>query len=288
MTSVGGLGSVQLGARPGDKPNTRDLFATVLFGYELGPRGLSATPPRAGAVYADSVLKAKGVHVGDTLLLGPRRSPVAVLGFVSDTQYSGQVSLRGSLDTWRTVSTANRPGLSDGDSVQALIVETGRADPGTVATAIDRSTDGATTTLTLTQATEELPGVSQQRATFTQIIGVTLLVALVVVALFLALITVERTAQYGILKAIGASSATLFAGVVAQAVAFTLLAAVIGVAGTLIFASVIPPGSIPFKATPTRLAGSVGLLLFASVFGCAFSLRRVLRIDPASAIGTST
>lgn len=288
VTSVGGLGSVQLGARPGDKPNTRDLFATVLFGYELAPRGLPATPPRQGAVYADSALKSKGVHVGDTLLLGPKRSKVTVLGFVSDTEYSGQGSLWGSLETWRTISSANRPGLSDRDSVQALIVETGRSDARTVGTGIDRATDGTTKTLTLTQATEELPGVAQQRATFTQIIGVTVLVALVVVALFFALITVERTAQYGILKAIGASSSILFAGVVAQAVTVTLLAAVIGVAGTLVFASVIPPGSIPFQATPTRLAGSVGLMLFASVFGCAFSLRRVLRIDPASAIGTSS
>lgn len=285
VESVGGLGSVQLGARPGDEPNTRQPFATILFGYELAPRGLPTTPPREGTVYADAVLKAEGVRVGDTLLLGPRRSPVTILGFVSDTQYAGQASLWGSLATWRSVSAENRPGLVGGDSVQALVVKTGRSDARDVAAAIDRSTGGATTALTLTQATEELPGVAQQRATFTQIIGVTVLVALVVVALFFALITVERTAQYGILKAIGASGTTLFTGVVVQAVVVTLFAAAIGVVGTLVFAAAIPPGSIPFQATPTRLVGSVVLMLVASVLGCAFSLRRVLRIDPASAIG---
>jgi putative ABC transport system permease protein len=40
--------------------------------------------------------------------------------------------------------------------------------------------------------------------------------------------------------------------------------------------------------TPGRLALSVVLLLVAAVLGCAFSLRRVLRIDPASAIGTTS
>ncbi|HET8929725.1 MAG TPA: ABC transporter permease [Acidimicrobiales bacterium] len=286
VQAVGGLGSIQLGARPGDDPKSRDPFATVLFGYELAPRGLPATPPAQGSVYADDVLAGDGVAVGDTLLLGPQRSPVKVRGFVTDTRYAGQASLWGSLATWRAVTTENRPGQTPGDTVQALIVETGASPPATVAQTIDEATDGRTTTLTVTRATQELPGVAQQTATFNQIIGVTVLVALVVVALFFALITVERTAQYGLLKAIGASGFTLFGGLIAQAIAVTLVAAAIGVGAAVVFAAVLPPGAIPFQATPARLAGNVGLMLLASVFGCAFSLRRVLRIDPASAIGS--
>ena len=34
-----------------------------------------------------------------------------------------------------------------------------------------------------------------------------------------------------------------------------------------------------------RIAGSVGLLLAAAIAGSVFSLRTVLRIDPAKAIG---
>jgi putative ABC transport system permease protein len=51
---------------------------------------------------------------------------------------------------------------------------------------------------------------------------------------------------------------------------------------------VIPPGSIPLLVTPGRIVVSVLLLLVAAVLGCTFSLRRVLRIDPASAIGTTS
>lgn len=288
VEAVGGLGSIQLGARKGDEPQSRDLLATVLFGYELAPRGLPATPPATGTVIADSALRTEGIDVGDTLLLGPRRFPVTVVGFVDDTRYAGQDSLWGSLGTWRAVTAANRPGQAGGDTVQAFVVQTGRASPKQVAAAIDQATDDVTTTLTLAAATDALPGVAQQTATFNQIIGVTVLVALVVVALFFALITVERTALYGILKAIGASGWTLFVGVVTQAVVVTLLASAIGAAGTLAFDAAIPPGAIPFDATAGRLFTSVGLLLFASIAGCAFSLRRVLRIDPASAIGTTS
>lgn len=287
--AVGGLGSAQLGGRIDDE-DARELVSTVLFGYELAPEGLPETPPEAGAVVADNSLEADGVEEGSTLYLGPARSPVEVVGFTSDTRYSGQGSLWGSLETWREVVGANRPGEAVGDDVvQALVVRTAEgSDAGEVAAAVDRATDDATATLTLAAATEALPGVSQQRATFNQIIGVTVVIAVVVVALFFALVTVERTALYGILKALGASGRTLFAGVVAQAVVVTLIASTVGGAAALALDAVIPPGNIPFEVTPGRLIGSVVLLLVSAVVGCAFSLRRVLRIDPASAIGTAT
>ncbi|CAA9256884.1 MAG: hypothetical protein AVDCRST_MAG50-2652 [uncultured Acidimicrobiales bacterium] len=285
VEAIGGLGSLQVGARLGEDPGSRELVGTVLFGYELAPRGLPAEPPPTGEVVADSSLRSEGVSVGDTVLLGPQRSPLRVTGFVDDTRYSGQVSLWGSLDTWRAVTAANRPGQSPGDTVQALVVRTDGA-PAAVAAAIDAGS-GSTATLTLAAATEALPGVAQQRSTFNQIIGVTALVALVVVALFFALITVERTALYGILKAVGASGATLFAGVVTQALVVTGLAATIGVAGSLALDAVLPAGAIPFEVTPSRLITSVVLMLVAAIAGCAFSLRRVLRVEPASAIGTA-
>lgn len=286
VTEVGGLGSVQLGGRFEGEPDSKELVATVVFGYELAPRGLPETPPEQGTVVADASLEADGVTEGTMLLLGPARSPVQVVGFVDDTRYAGQGSLWGSLATWRDVAGANRPGEAVGDDVvQALVVRTD--GEGDVPAVIDEATGGATESLTVAGAIEALPGVSEQRATFNQIIGVTVVIALLVVALFFALITVERTALYGILKAVGASGATLFAGVVTQAVVVTLIASGIGAGAALALDVAIPPGSIPFEATTGRLLTSVALLLVAAVAGCAFSLRRVLRIDPASAIGTA-
>jgi putative ABC transport system permease protein len=116
---------------------------------------------------------------------------------------------------------------------------------------------------------------------------VTIVIAVVVVALFFALLTVERAGLYGVLKAIGAGSGTLFAGVLAQAVVVTLIAAAIGIVVSLAVGLAIPPGTVPFELSPTRIATSVAYLLAAAVVGCVFSLRRVLRIDPASAIGGS-
>ena len=52
--------------------------------------------------------------------------------------------------------------------------------------------------------------------------------------------------------------------------------------------AVIPPGSVPYQLSASRIVTSVVLLLFAAIVGSAFSLRRILKIDPASAIGSTT
>lgn len=241
----------------------RDLVPVVLFGYELAPKGLPATPPGPGEAYADASLRAEGIKQGTVVRLGPERTPIKVVGFVKDTQYSGQGTLWGSLDSWRTVLNANRPaGRVDPDVTQALVVNGDGAD---LASAIDQSTGGATTSRTIPEAIDALPGVSQQQRVFNQIIAVTVIIAIIVVALFFALITIERTALYGVLKA--------------------LVASLIGATAALLLDAVIPAGGVPFVATLGRILSSVAFLLLAAAVGCAFSLRRALRIDPATAIG---
>ena len=67
-----------------------------------------------------------------------------------------------------------------------------------------------------------------------------------------------------------------------------LLAPALTAAAAVALASVIPPGTLPFVVTGQRILTSVVLMVVAAMVGCAFSLRRVLRIDPAAAIGTAS
>jgi putative ABC transport system permease protein len=59
----------------------------------------------------------------------------------------------------------------------------------------------------------------------------------------------------------------------------------VGAGIALVLDAAIPPGTIPYTLLPGRVLSSALFLLLAAIFGCVFSLRRVLRIDPASAIG---
>ncbi len=282
VDEVGGLGVVQLGARvPGNGP--RDLANVGVWGYELAPDGVPA-PPAPGEAWADEVLKADGVEIGDELLVGPSRSPLVVIGWVDDTSFNGQGGLWTEVDTWRQVLAENRPDAVLAEGVfQALVVRS--SDGDAVVGLINADVGEEVQALTIPDAIDAIPGVTEQQATFNQILGVTVIIALVVISLFFALLTVERTGLYGVLKAIGARSRTIFLGLVTQAVLLTLVAAFVAGVVVIVLDLLIPPGSIPLFISPGRILTSTVLLLIAAIIGSAFSLRRVLRIDPASALG---
>jgi putative ABC transport system permease protein len=286
VSETGGLGVVLLGARvPGAGP--RDLASVALWGYEIAPAGVPEQLPLDGQAFADEILQADGVELGDTLLLGPARAEITVVGWVADTAYNGSGGLWANLDTWHAVLGQNRPEAALAEDVQQALVVRGDADVETdeLVTALDRELGDRGFALTIDDAVNAIPGVEEQRGTFNQILGVTVVIALVVVALFFALITVERTGLYGVLKAIGARSGTIFLGLVTQAVAVTLIAAAVAGALVVVLDLLIPPGSIPLSISVGRIVTSVVLMLVAAIVGSAFSLRRVLRIDPASALG---
>jgi putative ABC transport system permease protein len=280
VTEVGGLGFTLLGAKV---PGKADLADVAVAGYEIPPKGVPA-PQADGKGVADDRLKDFGAKVGDTILVGPAGSPIVITGFVHDTGYLLQSTVWVNLPTWRAVQNANRPDSAVRDDVvQALVVK----GSGDLPTAIDAATSGATKTLTNDQAVLSLPGVKQQRDTFNQIIYTTMAVVLAVVGLFFSLLTLERLGLYGVLKAIGASSRRLFMGVLVQAIVIALIAFIIGSALAMIAAALLP-ASVPLQLVPARFVSTFVGLLLAAVLGSAISLRRVTRVDPASAIGTGS
>jgi putative ABC transport system permease protein len=285
VEAVGGLGLVQLGARiPGNGP--RDLANVAVWGYELPPEGVPEPPP-TGEAWADEVLKADGVELGDELLVGPSRTPIVVAGWVEDTAYNGQGGLWADVETWRRVLAENRPDAVLADGVfQALVVQSDAETSTDVVAEINTSFGTTVEAFSIPDAVDAIPGVTEQQTTFNQILGVTVVIAVVVIALFFALLTVERTSLYGVLKAIGARSGTLIFGLTVQAVVLTLIAAVVAGVAVVVLDLLIPPGSIPLYISPSRIVTSIILLLVAAVIGSAFSLRRILRIDPASALGS--
>jgi putative ABC transport system permease protein len=282
VEQVGGLGTVLLGAKV---PGQSTEASVALFGYQRAPHRVPAPPEKTGQVYADTSLKAYGVQEGQTLLLGPNRNPVSVVGWVSDTDFLLQGGLWGTIDTWRQVLGSARPDqvLASG-TYQVLTVSTAAgADPVRVASAIDAATGGKTKTVTRSFAVDSLPGIKQQRSTFNAIIDTTFFVAALVVALFFVLLTIERIGIYAVFKAVGASSGQLFAQVVVQAVVIAVVSFLVGALLALAVGRVIPP-QVPLQFSVGRAIQVAAGVVIMSVAGSAVSLRRVVRIDPATAI----
>ncbi len=138
--------------------------------------------------------------------------------------------------------------------------------------------------LTIDEAVAGVPGVKEQSSVFNSIIVVTFAVAGIVVALFFALLTIERIGLLGILKAIGASSRTLAAGLTLQAVLIAGGALVLGSLLAVGLARVIPD-TVPLTLSLGRFVFTAAGLVAAALIGSAISFRRIVRIDPASAVG---
>jgi len=268
-------GHIEGGSEPAD---------VAVFGYEA-PNTEVPAPPPPGQGYADRSLFDAGLDLGQTIELGTARTPVEVIGWVSGTDYNLQSGLWVEPETWRTALNANIPdaAVAPGTFQAILVTPEEGISVAQVADDIDAAVPSVTA-LTIDEAIAGVPGVSEQERVFTSIIGTTFAVAGIVVALFFALLTIERVGLLGVLKAVGASSRTLAAGLSLQAVLIALGALVAGSVLALGLAQVIPD-AVPLELSPGRfLVTAVGVVI-ASLIGSAISFRRIIRIDPASAVG---
>ncbi len=283
VRDVGGLGVSLLGAVV---PGEADLADAAVIGYEHPPTGVPAVPP-AGEAWADRRLEAFGVRAGMTLQLGPAQVPLRVRGWVEDTNYLLQGALWVSPATWRDVQNASRPDAQFAPGSFQVFVASGSGSASKLAGRIDAATDGDTKTLTKDEAVLASPGTRQQKSTFNGIIVVTFAVVGLVVALFFALLTLERAPIYGVLKALGTTTRRLFAGLLVQGLALVVVSFVVGGLITYGIVSLLP-ARIPLQLVGSRAITTLVGLLLTGAIGSAISLRRIARIDPVTAIGTGT
>jgi putative ABC transport system permease protein len=285
VTAVGGLGVTQLGARLPDA-GPRDLIDVAVFGYELSSDRLPS-PPAPGSAYADASLRDVGIRDGMTVLLGPNRTEVTIIGFVTDTAFDGQGTLWTSLDTWRTIQNENRPAKAVGTSGQQVLAVTSTLTTNDLKAAIDTGI-GGTQTVTSAEAVAGLPGVEGTRGVFSAVIAITTFVGAVIIALLFALLVTERVSLYGVLKALGVRSTAILGSLALQATAIAIVAVALGTGLGLTLGRMLTSGPSAYTLTTSRAVVSASLVIVASLVGAAITLRRVLRIDPASAIGSTT
>ncbi len=282
VTGTAGLGLTLDAGRLEGTTGTDNLLDLAVMGYEQGTDVLP-TPPGTGEAYADTALEADGVTEGSTILVGLGEIPVRVVGFVDDSNYLLQPALWVDLDTWRQIQTASRPDAAIADGVVQVVLVDGTGTPESLVAAVDDATGGATSSLTRDEAIFSLPGTAEQNATFTALIGTTIFVVGLITSLFFILLTVERRSLYAAMKALGVGTGALVRWSMLQALLVAGTAFVLGGLVTLGLAQALA-GQIPLLLEPTRAVVTFVLLLATAAIGSLIPLRRIIRIDPASAI----
>jgi len=259
----------------------------AVFGMDPGSAGTPVTlsegrlpgPTENFAVAADTRLTDQGVVVGSTIDVGGVQA--TVVGLVTDSSYQLQPSLWTNVETWRAMRDAVRPelrGQPSGINAVALILASDASIP-----AVAQAVPG-TAVLTSEATGLAIPGVEQQSSTLNAIIYTTLAVAALVVALFFALLVLEKRELFAALKALGSSTSRLGGGVIVQAAVASVLGVVLGTVVARLFGLVIP-AQVPTLFRLDTLITISAFTVVAGVVGALFSLRRIARIDPATAIG---
>ena len=114
-------------------------------------------------------------------------------------------------------------------------------------------------------------------------IGLGVVVAIVITALTLAMFITENLKNFGALKAIGVTNGQILTMVMSQALLVGLIGYGIGIGGTAAFIASgrNDPSLAGFNLLWQVVAGSAVVVFLIVVASAFFSVRRVLKMDPA-------
>lgn len=282
VTQATGVGVLLTAGQAADEE-----YDLAIFGVDPQGAGVPTTvtegrlpEPGENAVAAvDQGLIDQGVAMGDTISVGTQS--IEVVGVVQDSQYQLQPTVWTSLATWRDMRNEVRPeftGVNDDVNAVALVTESG------VTAEQIQAEIGDLTVLSAEQTGLAIPGVEQQSSTLNAIIYTALAVAALVVALFFALVVLEKRELFAALKALGTPTRKLGVGVILQAIIASAMGLVIGALAARGLGAIVPDEVPTLFRNQTFITIAI-FTLVAGVVGATFSLRRIARIDPATAIG---
>lgn len=268
-----------------NKQGTR-IDATVLaidpHGF-LAPRitsGAALAGAPAGGVVVDDEFKQNGVSLGDQLHVTPSGQSMTIAGFTSGQTYNHLPVIFMPIAQWQALkfaTPAEAGGLTDPISAVAIQGQAGALQR--VAAVVPNVDVGSRQTVI-----QSLPGYSSEMGTVSTILGFLFVIATLVIAVFFYVITLQKTYQFGVLKATGAHTRTLALDLMGQVTLLTLVAAAVGALLANITASLIPP-EVPFALSNGTVVIYGIVLILVSGVAALLSAVRIARIDPLIAIG---
>lgn len=243
-----------------------DRFASVVV-IGSRPGGLGAAPVDTGR----QVRGGGQAVVDDRLGLADGRSfSVSGERFTVVGTVSGKTLLGGLPDVYVTLGDAQRVAFGGRPLVDAVLTS---SMPSAVPTGFTAMSDAEVQNRTLSQMAPAESSIDNSRA-FMWFIATIILAALVYVT------ALERTRDFAVLKALGASSGSLFLGLALQAVVVSLIAAAI--------ALVVAQFMTGLFAQPVAIPSNVYIVLPVTALAVGLvsslvALRRAVSVDPAMA-----
>jgi putative ABC transport system permease protein len=241
--------------------------------------GRALEPGENGAVLADRrFLEERDLEIGDMVELSSRLQlyTFEIVGEVDEGPFFFQDPVWGSMQDWRVLKYGDDPGAP----AATLVMVSGAASLETQVPDAVPGTEAASPAETF----NAIPGVGPQQNTANAIEGFGLIIGAMVIGVFFYVLTVQKTGQIGILKAIGASSWFVFLQLLIQVLVVSLIGLAIALPLTVLTVNALS-GAVPLLIERRNILITVVLLLAAALVGVLFSGRRIPTIDPLIALG---
>jgi len=235
-----------------------------------------ANPGRGGAVIDQGIAEASGIGLGDTVeILGDEFEVVGLSG--------GTASLTNSIAFISRRDFARV--LADPRVVSFLLV---RLEPGQVPQDVARRIEAQVPRVTAqtreafaAQERKVVRDMSTDLMAIMNLVG--FLIGLAVMSLTVYTATLGRRAEYGVLKALGASNRDLYTTVGIQAVVSVGMGLFVGLAFTLALSAVVPQfaSNMGLVVSPLSVAKAAAASLVFAGAAAVLPIRQVRRLDPA-------
>ncbi|SET18549.1 ABC transporter permease [Paenibacillus sp. NFR01] len=237
--------------------------------------GLNGTV--TGNAVVDASLENSGVELGSTITDQATGQSWKVAGFAKDGSYSHTP----------VVYLNQTDGLS--------LLQRGAAEPSYNTVALDISASQAkllagkldqAEIITKSEAIAAIPGYAMEQMSLRMMIVFLFVIVALVLAVFFYVITIQKTSQFGILKAMGTPMPYLAWSVVGQVLLLAAVSLAISIGFTLGMSMGIPD-AMPFRLERGTVLLSSALFLAMALLGSLISVGRVAKIDALEAIGRS-
>lgn len=286
-TAPGVAASAPLGYVAANYRDSRGKISSAAFlGYDPGtigePRvtaGRTLNPDDRDGLLADrSFLKAAGIEVGDTVDIGLRLGvrTFTITGEIDEGAFFFQPAVYILRDTWRELKYGDIP--AEEQPAASIVLLKGKDLTGRFEQyeAVDKDT-----------AFANIEGVSGQQSTVTSLRVFGYVIGALVIGVFFYVLTLQKVAQIGVLKALGASSFYLFRQVLSQVVAIMALGLAISVPLAFATERLLQrlPETVPIAFTNGTFVTTSALLFATGLVGALFSGRQVAQVDPIIALG---
>ena len=300
VQTVGPIGTASAALILGDD---RKPLNVALIGVEPGlpgeppalkGAGLRSRRSKEAVIDRQTALRA-GLEVGDTLTVKSIQDTkeqfynLRVVGISDNRQFSLQPSVFVPISTWDEIRPQAAIGGNPDAEVVANVIGVQVANPAeaaAVAQQIERDVKDVVAVDRVT-AYEATPGYSAQQSTLDTQGYFALLIGVLVIGGFFQILTLQKVAQIGMLKAIGASNLTVGLASIIQIIAVTVIGVFIGAVVTFLLSLSFPP-TIPIVFAPSAVWTAVVSLLLIGPIGGLVSVRYSLKVEPLTALGLAS